>query len=71
MSKFNFLWEYVVSSGQERLSLTFDEIASVAGLPLDHSFLRNKKELEAFGYRVEKVSMKAQTVLFVRLEGLK
>ena len=46
--------------------LNFVEIGSIAGVPIDHSFLKYKKELTQYGWEVGKISMKAQTVLFVR-----
>lgn len=66
MSKYSVLWEYVSTSGQDKLKLTYDEIEIIAGVPIDHSFLTYKKELADFGYRVGKISMKAQTVEFVK-----
>lgn len=66
MNKYNNLWEFIQKSGEPRLTLTFDEIARIAGAPLDHSFLNCKKELSEYGFEVEKISMKAQTVAFVR-----
>lgn len=66
MSKYHMLWMYVQNSGKQQLMLSFDEIEKIAGIPLDHSFLKYKKELYAYGYEVEKISMKAQTVSFVR-----
>lgn len=62
MSKYDALFEYVEKSGKKQLTLTFDEIGEIAGVPLDHSFLKYKKEL--CGYEVTKISMKAKTVLF-------
>ena len=41
MSKYNKLWEYIESCGKEQFVLTFEEINSIAGVPLDHSFLKN------------------------------
>ena len=67
MSKYSALWEYVGQRGEESFRLTFDEIGSIAGVQLDHSFLTYKKELAAYGYQVGKISMKEQTVLFSRL----
>ena len=70
MSKYNMLWAYIHESGEPQLTLTFDEIGQIAGVPLDHSFLKYKKELCNYGYEVAKISMKAQTVLFAkRQEG--
>lgn len=66
MSKYHMLWMYVQNSGKQQLMLSFDEIEKIAGIPLDHSFLKYKKKLCAYGYEVEKISMKAQTVSFVR-----
>ena len=68
MSKYNALWEYVQKNGQESLKLTFGEIENIAGLPLDHSFLKYKKELTEYGYEVGKISMKDQTVIFNKMD---
>lgn len=64
MSKYDALWEYVSSSGCAALTLTFSEIERSAGFPLDHSFLKYKKELSQYGYKVDKISMKEQKILF-------
>ena len=61
MSKYDALWRYLQTSGQAQLTLTFDEIAALAGTALDHSFLTCKKELPAYGYAVGK------TVIFHKL----
>ena len=66
MSKYNSLWEYVQKDGRESFILTFDEIQSIAGIPIDHSFLNYKKELMDYGYEVGKISLKAQTVIFIK-----
>lgn len=66
MSKYESLWHYVQDWGQDALTLTFEEIANIAGVPIDHSFLRYKKELEDYGYRVKKIYMKEQKVTFER-----
>lgn len=67
MSKYNALWEYVKNSDVSSLLLTFAEIEEIAGIPIDHSFLKYKKELTEYGYQVGKISMKAQTVSFQRI----
>lgn len=64
MSKYDLLWEYVAKSNQPSLKLTFEQIRQIAQTPLDHSFLTYKKELADYGYRVVKISMKEQAVLF-------
>lgn len=64
MSKYILLWEYVKNSGKLSLKMTFDEIHDVIGIPIDHSFLKYKKELSEYGYVVEKISMKNGNVLF-------
>lgn len=66
MSKYNPLWEWIGENGTDSVTLTFDEIRQIAGLPLDHSFLKYKKELSDYGYEVGKISMKAQMVNFIR-----
>lgn len=64
MSKYDALWKYVQHEGTQSFRLTFAEIQDIAGIPIDHSFLKYKKELEAYGYQVGKISMKEQTVVF-------
>ena len=66
MSKYALLWDYVQKSEEPFLQLTFAEIGGIAGIPIDHSFLKYKKELTKYGWQVEKISMKAQTVLFTK-----
>lgn len=68
MSKYDALWTYIQKSGRQQLTLTYDEIGQIAGVVLDHSFLRYKKELLSYGYEVSKISMKVQTVLFIKRE---
>ena len=66
MSKYDALWAYVQKDGSPTLKLTFAQIQDIAGIPIDHSFLRYKKELADYGYQVGKISMKEQTVIFKR-----
>ncbi len=68
MSKYDALWEYVQDNGSQSMKLTFEEIQNIAGIPIDHSFLKYKKELTEYGYEVGKISMKEQTVIFKRIE---
>ncbi len=68
MSKYNSLWEYVQKNGSQSFKLTFGEIQDIAGIPIDHSFLKYKKELTGYGYQVGKISMKEQTVIFHKLD---
>lgn len=67
MSKYNALWEYVQKNGKESFRMTFEEIQKIAGVPIDHSFLKYKKELTEYGYQVGKISMKEQTILFQKV----
>lgn len=62
MSKYDALWEYIGRSGEKHFKLGFDRIREICGTDIDHSFLRYKKELEKYGYRVKKISMKEKTV---------
>lgn len=67
MSKFQPLWRWIQENGSDHFTLTFMEIEKIAGLPIDHSFLTCKKELSEYGYQVGKISMKAQTVQFLKI----
>lgn len=66
MSKYGRLWEWIAKNGTDSFALTFDEIEKIAGLPIDHSFLKYKKELSDYGYLVAKISIKGQTVNFIK-----
>lgn len=66
MSKYQSLWEHIQTIDADKLSLSYGEIESILGFPIDHSFLNFKKELPAYGWNVKKISMKEETVLFER-----
>ncbi len=68
MSKYNSLWEYVQKSESKTFKLTFKEIQDIAGIRIDHSFLKYKKELNEYGWLVGKISMKEQTVIFNKID---
>ena len=67
MSKYNALWEYIQKSESQSFMLTFEEIKNIAGIPIDHSSLKYKKELLEYGYQVGKISMKEQRVVFNKI----
>ena len=69
MSNYDSLWAFVRQIGTDTLKLTFGEIERAAGIPIDHSFLNHKKELNAYGYEVKKISLKERTVLFQKMKG--
>ena len=69
MSKYEALWEYVANHAVPELS--FDKVQEICGFPIDHSFLNCKKELEAYGYQVGKISMKNHTVEFHQQANIK
>lgn len=68
MSKYNELWEYLKNCGNAAVKLTFEEIENISGVPIDHSFLKYKKELAEYGYKVTKISMKEKNMLFNKLD---
>lgn len=67
MSKYEQLWHWIKENGAAGFKLTFDEIEKQAGVPIDHSFLKYKKELTEYGYEVGKISMKEKTVEIKKL----
>ena len=67
MSKYESLWQWVGRQTLDKFKLTYAEIERIAGIPIDHSFLKYKKELEEYGYKVGKISMKEETVLFEKV----
>ncbi len=68
MSKYKSLWKWINENGTDSFSLTYAEIEKIAGLPIDHSFLKYKKELLEYGFQVGKISLKEQTVMFNKIE---
>jgi hypothetical protein len=69
MSKYSALWQYVQKDGRPSFKLSFSEIQEIAGILIDHAFLNFKKELIEYGYEVEKISIREQTVIFNRIGG--
>lgn len=67
MSKYDKLWQYIKDNKTGDFELSFDEIGEKAGVPLDHSFLRYKKELPDYGFEVKKISLKNKVVKFHQL----
>ena len=68
MSKYDPLWKWIAANKTESFKLSWAEIEEILGFPIDHSFLNYKKELLEFGFHVQKISMKEQTVLFQKEE---
>ena len=69
MSKYEPLWKWIAENGQESFKLTYSQIEEVLEFPIDHSFLKFKKELSEYGYQVGKISMKEETVAFERAKS--
>ncbi|HBG2313886.1 hypothetical protein I6A31_13870, partial [Clostridioides difficile] len=67
-SKYSSLWEYVKKNNSQSFKLTFEEIKDIAGIEIDHSFLKYKKELNEYGYQVGKISLKEKTVIFNKID---
>ncbi|MBY2859761.1 hypothetical protein KWT68_11000, partial [Clostridioides difficile] len=67
-SKYSSLWEYVKKNNSQSFKLTFEEIKDIAGIEIDHSFLKYKKELNEYGYQVGKISLKEKTVIFDKID---
>ena len=67
MSKYDTLWAYIQKDGRPSFKLTFMQIQEIAGILIDHSFLKYKKELASYGYQVGKISMKERAVIFQKL----
>ena len=69
MSKYEKLWEYIINENKDSLKITYKQIEEIAGLAIDHSFLKYKKELLEYGFEVKKISMKEESVLFIKSKG--
>lgn len=64
MNKYEILWNYIKNRNDNTITLTFAEIGEITRVPIDHSFLRYKRELIEYGYEVSKISIKEQKVIF-------
>ena len=67
MSKYDKLWRAIADTNKQKIVLSFDEIKKIAEVELDHSFLTAKKELAQYGYSVDAISLKTETVTFVKI----
>lgn len=67
MSKYEPLWSYLKNNNKESYELSFDDIKSIIGFDIDHSFLTYKKDAIKYKYKVIKISMKERIVFFSKL----
>lgn len=67
MSKYEPLWKYLKENNQESYKLSYDEIKTILGFDIDHSFLTFKKELKEYGYLVNKISLKEKNITFQKI----
>ena len=49
--------------------MTFTQVEEVSSVPIDHSFLKYKKKLLDYGYRVAQISLKEKTVAFEKVKA--
>lgn len=68
MSKYEPLWNYFKDKQDNKIDLNYEQIESILGFEIDHSFLKFKKELLEYGYMVDKISMKNKIVHFKKVE---
>ncbi|MCT3347838.1 hypothetical protein [Lactobacillus hominis] len=66
-SKYDKLWQDIQANKDSDFELSFEEIGKITETPLDHSFLRYKKELKDYGFEVAKISLKNESVKFKKL----
>ena len=69
MSKYEPLWKYIKENKKDEFKLTYENIRSVLGFDIDHSFLKYKKDLLEYGYEVIKISIKDKYVLIHKIES--
>lgn len=66
MSKYKVLWEYIKENDKDEYNLSYECLENILGFKLDHFFLTYKKELNEYGYKVKKVSMKEKYIIVKR-----
>ncbi len=67
MSKYEPLWVFLREDGRPVIQLSFEEIEGILGFTLGHGFLGCKQEARAYGYTVEKISLKYRWIRFLHL----
>ncbi len=67
MGKYEPLWKYLKENKKDKYKLSYEEIKSILGFDIDHSFLNYKKELKEYGYDVGKISIKENIVIFNKM----
>jgi hypothetical protein len=50
------------------LKLSLEEIITIVGFDIDHSFLTHKKEIGQLGYKVSKISLKEKYIVFNKID---
>ena len=54
LSKYEPLWKYLESHGEQQVRLSFGEIKEILGFEIDHSFLTYKKKPRSLAIKSEK-----------------
>lgn len=67
MSKYQPLWDYIKNNYNGDFQMSFEQAESILKFRIDHSFLSYKKELNGYGFSVEKISMKQNVIYFVKI----
>lgn len=67
MSKYEPLWLWIKENGTDSFKQSYTDIEKILSFPIDHSFLTYKKELQEYGYRVVKISMKDKGIIFEKV----
>ena len=71
MTDYQPLWLFLQAKGEESITLSFEEIEFYTGVALKNSFLKEKKQAEMYGYRVDKIFLREKRIIFKRLKGEK
>lgn len=67
MDKYQALWNYAKNQSDFPIKMTFEQIEKILSFPIDHSFLKYKKQLNEYGYNVKKISLKEKFVIFEKI----
>ena len=66
MRKYDALWAYIQGLNEEKPILRFADVEKNCRYTVGSFFFDVQKELAQYGYAVGKISMKSQTVLFIK-----
>ena len=68
VNKYQPLFQYVTKQNKDILNLSFQQIENILNFEIDHSLLNYKKNLLEYGFKIKKISLKGQYIIFEKIK---